>query len=577
MTEQQAQTDPAPDAATPITEPSLPAPVPAGARWAGWAAACALVLVVLALRLLYLRYGSPYELVEDEAHYWDWSRRLALSYYTKGPGVAWTIAASTALLGVSEFAVRAPAAIAGAIGALATGALAADASRDRRAAFAGAVAWSIAPMTIALGLLMTIDGPYLACWAVAAWLGWLAIDRRSGPALAGCAAALGACFLYKYTALLLAPGLLLAWLLLRRRAERKQEESTSKRGRWTLVASGVFFAAISPVLIWNTLRGWPTVRHLLEHLGSGGSAPAAEPSGWDPLWTLELLGAQVGLLGLAAPLVFIALWRALRRGAPSALRRGAVFAVCCAAPTLLFYLAVSLRAEPEGNWPGAAWVTMLALVGMAAPSEVDRYRALVREWRADPARPKRGLLRRAPETPFQVSWHWAIGAGIVVGVVLLRLDLLAHVPLVGRIVPIHRLTGAQERADVVQGLVERARQESGQEPFIASLSYGDASHMAFYLPGRPAVRCARSVLGGQPSQYDFFEDTRFVDPRTGATEPALLGRPAALVGGDEAFWSAAFDRLEAAGDLDALSGPSDQGKRSLFIGYGFRGWEEAGR
>src|SRR5436853_3502695 len=42
----------------------------------------------------------------DEAHYWMWSERLAPAYFSKGPGVAFAIRASTALFGANEFGVR---------------------------------------------------------------------------------------------------------------------------------------------------------------------------------------------------------------------------------------------------------------------------------------------------------------------------------------------------------------------------------------------------------------------------------------------------------------------------------------
>jgi hypothetical protein len=74
-----------------------------------WRRTLLLVLGVTLARVLYLVFLCPYTLIEDEAHYWEWSRRLEWSYYTKGPGVAWSIAAATRLLGDHEFAVRLPA------------------------------------------------------------------------------------------------------------------------------------------------------------------------------------------------------------------------------------------------------------------------------------------------------------------------------------------------------------------------------------------------------------------------------------------------------------------------------------
>src|SRR5262245_17725413 len=59
----------------------------------------ALILCWAGLNLAYLTCDCPLELAPDEAHYWDWSRHLDWSYYSKGPLVAWLIRASCELLG----------------------------------------------------------------------------------------------------------------------------------------------------------------------------------------------------------------------------------------------------------------------------------------------------------------------------------------------------------------------------------------------------------------------------------------------------------------------------------------------
>ena len=46
------------------------------------------------------------DLSGDEAYYWMWSQRLAPAYFSKGPGVAFAIRASTAIFGATEFGVR---------------------------------------------------------------------------------------------------------------------------------------------------------------------------------------------------------------------------------------------------------------------------------------------------------------------------------------------------------------------------------------------------------------------------------------------------------------------------------------
>src|SRR5438876_1206321 len=67
--------------------------------WLCRTTAVLLILLVAAARFLYLLHDCPLDLAPDEAHYWDWSRHLDWSYYSKGPLVAWLIRASTELLG----------------------------------------------------------------------------------------------------------------------------------------------------------------------------------------------------------------------------------------------------------------------------------------------------------------------------------------------------------------------------------------------------------------------------------------------------------------------------------------------
>src|SRR5689334_7295693 len=59
--------------------------------------------------LNYLRHDCPIDLSGDEAQYWDWSRQLDWSYYSKGPLVAVIIRASCAIFGDTMQGVRYPA------------------------------------------------------------------------------------------------------------------------------------------------------------------------------------------------------------------------------------------------------------------------------------------------------------------------------------------------------------------------------------------------------------------------------------------------------------------------------------
>src|SRR5262249_23358308 len=63
-------------------------------------------IFILALTVIRLALLNASELSPDEAYYWMWSQRPAISYFSKGPGVALIIRASTTLFGDNEFGVR---------------------------------------------------------------------------------------------------------------------------------------------------------------------------------------------------------------------------------------------------------------------------------------------------------------------------------------------------------------------------------------------------------------------------------------------------------------------------------------
>src|SRR6202049_358812 len=63
-------------------------------------------LFIIALTAIRLSMLTTTDLEFDEAHYWMWSERLAPAYFSKGPGVAFAMRASTAIFGANEFGVR---------------------------------------------------------------------------------------------------------------------------------------------------------------------------------------------------------------------------------------------------------------------------------------------------------------------------------------------------------------------------------------------------------------------------------------------------------------------------------------
>lgn len=526
-----------------------------------WDSGLALIALVTLARIAYLVWLCPYTLIEDEAHYWEWSRRLELSYYSKGPGVAWVIRAATELFGTHEWSIRLPAALFGALGAWCAAGLARDVGEHRRAGLIGATVYLCMPAYAVLGVLMTIDGPYLACWAWACWAAWRAGRTGSLSAWTSLGLALSAGFLFKYTIMLLVPGLILAALFARRGVRSPGPRAHRLAG--PLIACACALLGLVPVLLWNAQHGWATVHHLLGHLAvQGGDVSTEQSQPWSPLWTLELLGTQAALAGPAILLAVYApfcAWRA--RGSRPADWATARFLVCCALPVLVFYLLVSFIAEPEGNWPISAWVSACPLGAIAFARVMPIYRERLAAWW------ERGRRGFRPHMNRLMAWRWTVGVGIAVSLGGARADLLTNLPWLGGLIPLGRLMHADVRADHAARLVQELRTSTGLEPFVMAQHYGRASQLAYYLPGRPVVYSASAHTGGRTTQYDVWPET---DLAATPVLERLAGRPALLVGGEPHHWEPAFVRVE---DIGQLEGEHKKGRR-IYLGYGFRGFTE---
>ncbi len=593
-----------------------------------------IALLALAARVVYLRWFCGYDLIEDEAQYWLWSKHLDWSYYTKGPGVAWAIWLSGQFFGETEWAVRLPSAVCSAIGALAAGALARNLAIDAwtragegvrswatpaRVGGAAALAYSIVPVLQGAGILMTIDAPYVACWAVACWAFHRAIkDSAPGPGVAprfteehseggedaawrgsawvvvGAAVAIG--FLFKYTMLLLVPGLVLYLALTQR--ERGALLASRAARAWFAAGLAIAIAGLAPVVYWNQINGWPTLAHLLGHLGvRGGDVPVSSTgSSWSPVWLPELVAQQLAMVGPWIVLGCGVAWKTFSgRDAGDERRPGRLLLACAAAPILVFYTIVALIAEPEGNWPMAAYAT---LVPLAAWAGVDAIAARRTGLRTGEGKRERALVWRVGIWYAVIAallihkWDWIGDAGLALNrQAWFRqafTSVTGHEPVDRDIAG--RIRGAKDMARHVQELVRGLETERGVEAFVIAQHYGRASQLSYYLkpreapstprltesgdragPGlsrvdRPRVVCAMVQTGGRRSQFDMWAHTRL-------DQDWLMGRPAVIVTSTRpevlAVWQRMFERIEPIpGGRLRGEGKAD---RSAYLGYGYRG------
>src|SRR4051812_14024375 len=92
--------------------------------WSYGAATVVLIAGVLLARLIYLIWLTPWQLLGDEAYYWQQARHLDWCYNEKGPLLAWMIAACCRVFGDTTWAVRLPMVVSFTAAAWGTGRLA---------------------------------------------------------------------------------------------------------------------------------------------------------------------------------------------------------------------------------------------------------------------------------------------------------------------------------------------------------------------------------------------------------------------------------------------------------------------
>lgn len=488
----------------------------------------AFLLAATGLRLAYVAAG-PLDLAPDEAHYWEWSRRLDLSYYSKGPMVAYLIHLLTVVFGTSVLSIRLGAILIGLLGSLCLYVFARQCYGDERLGLATVVGLQLTPLFAAGSLLMTIDPPFFLFWLLTLILLHRALERGAAWAwpLAGITFGLG--LLSKYTMLFALPSLGLYWLL-------APERRVWLRRREPYLALGIGLGLFAQVVVWNLRHGWVSARHV---------ASQGQGEGFTLVHLGEFLGSQLGVL---SPLFALALaWGALF-GWREGLRRRREpyrFLMAFVVPLLGFYLLLALQAKVQANWAAAAYLP-LALVTAGGIGE--------RLPRLGPAR-RRGLVTYL----------------VLAGLLALALTGLAHqtetLGVLGLAIPpdldpTARLKGWEELGKAVTRL--RAGMPAPERVFLFSNRYQITSELAFYVAGRPPAYNVN--LGRRLNQYDFWEgfdrlvgwDAIYVREGEREVDPEI---------------ARAFERVEPPVLLEIRRGERVVRTFSIFRCFGFRGME----
>lgn len=366
---------------TPITSPrptklsSTPLLADPNARWA-----LAAVVAVMLCQTVFLVFGCDWDLCNDEAEYWAWSRQLDWSYYSRGPLIAWVIRLATELLGgisvkltgSQMVAARLPAVLLGGLTAWGVFRLASETTGQRRAAMLSVVLLPAIPILAIGGVVITSDTPLVCCWTWAAVWTYrgLRSDNPRAWTVAGLIGALGVWAKYSFLAFPASVGL----FLLTSRTNRRQ---LLRPGFWTMMLLCLVIG-LAPILIWNFRHGWAGAGQLADRVGLSSRATWA--SIWPVLTFLGGDGTALGgvwwIAGMAAVIAAIA--QVIRQAKSETIAdtdklvvvsdSGLIYLLCLWGVIWTACLAASVLGETEANWMVPGYISLVILIGL----RVDR-------------------------------------------------------------------------------------------------------------------------------------------------------------------------------------------------------------
>ena len=417
---------------------------------------------VLGLTALRLTLLGTTDLSFDEAHYWMWSERLAPSYFSKGPGIAFAIRTSTAIFGATEFGVRFWSPILGA----GTSLLLYYFTRrlfNATAGFWAVLALNAIPLFNIGNLVMTIDPLSIFFWMAAMFTFWLALERSPNPSwfwpMTGLLVGLG--FLCKYTnAFELVSIVIVLALVPRLRREFKRP------GLYFLFAA--FALCTLPSIIWNAQHTWITLAHLRSR-GSLDHSFGIHPR--------ELLGFFAVHFFFFSPLLFLGLaWAVIANWRRARQQFKVLYLFWFGLPVFAFYLLVSINKQAAPNWD------VLAFAGWGVLTAAFWHERLAAS---------KGLRR---------FFAVAVLIGLVMSLLALETDVLRSIGVpIFRRDPADRMRGWKSATYALEDLRAELEPQLGERLFLIADQRDRASELSFYLrdkrvegPGHPPVYIVES-------------------------------------------------------------------------------------
>ncbi len=480
--------------------------------------ALAAIAAVMLGQAVFLLWCCDWDLCGDEAEYWAWSRRLAWSYFSRGPVIAWLIRAGTELLGGPSlrltgspmFAVRFPCVILGGLTAWGVYRLAVVTTLARRTAVIAVVLLPAIPILVLGGVVVTSDTPLVCCWVWAAVWTYRAVEKDDLRAwlASGAIGALGVLAKYSFLAFPASIGLFLLLSPPHRRL-------LSRPGFWlmSLITGGL---GLAPIFVWNARHGWAGANQLADRVGLSSRASWA---GIRPV--LSFLGGEVVALGvvwwfvgLAALAAVLARLTRERPGTSSDLRirlddrlsvdrTGLLYLLCLWGVIWCACLMAALLGETEANWMAPGYIALVVLIAIRVDVLMSRGR-----WKARACVAAWCFSLMAVIAVHHTEWFYPAIARWVPAP-------SKRFPAPFRLYePTARLRGHRDLARAVAAKV-RLLEAQGAAPYVLTPTYGLTSTLSFYLPGQPETYCLSWNFGmtsAPVNQHDLWHPNPRHDP-----------------------------------------------------------------
>jgi membrane-associated phospholipid phosphatase len=428
-------------------------------------------------------HANLFDLSGDEAQYWDWSRRLALGYYSKPPMVAYVIAIVTSAGGNEEWAIRTGAIIFASLTVALVYALTLRIAKRERTALLAAMVFMAMPATWAGSVLMTTDPLLCFFFAAALYTFHRAVNGESRFWwLVGLSLGLGT--LSKYTMVLIILAFVGYLLVVDRRHWRT---------RGPYLAMAVCAVCLTGVVYWNWSHDWVSFRH---------TASIGARDAWNAMQAARSLATYVvAQLGVVSPVLFALmlglLARNFRRLDPGVALLAMAFVVVFGA-----YAIVSLTHKTELNWPIAAYIAgapALAILWHSRDRGVWATRLLAAGLVIGCVM---GAAARSTELIYTVATQPNPPDGSV---------YIFGKPFNPESDPTNALRGGRELGAALSKYMQG---DAEQRPFPFSDRYPLTAWAAFYTSGRPRAYCMNAGTR-RFNQYDLWNGWDALEGRDG--------------------------------------------------------------